>query len=83
MHNMLENQPCVVSRAKLMQFPNVLYNMRFPVLLTETLGKDIWNMTFLIFSMKLPAPNVHRGSHLCPMGAYMFGMQVDVGAVMK
>jgi len=37
MYNMLQNQSCAVSRAKLVQLSDILYNMRFPILLTEML----------------------------------------------
>lgn len=40
-------------------------------------------MTFLIFCIKLLAPNEHRGSHLCTVGAHTLSMYVDAGAVTK
>lgn len=40
-------------------------------------------MTFLILCIKLPAPNEHRGSHLCTVGAHTLSMYADAGAVTK
>lgn len=42
-------------------------HMRFPILLTEMVGSLVYvGYYLLVFSVKLPAPTVHRGSHLCP-----------------
>lgn len=40
-------------------------------------------MTFLVFCIKLPAPNERRGSHLCTVGARTLSTYVDAGAGTK
>lgn len=55
-----------------MEILNVSHNMRFPTLMTEMLGSLVYvGYYVLIFAMKLPAPAVHRGSHLCPMDPHV------------